>query len=528
MTNIFDLKSEPLFLDRLQSVDPKKLAVIDLSLDNPIMLNYGQLEELSNRTAQGLLNYGVKPGDFVAYQLPNSWEFVVVTLAIWKIGAAACPILPALRDREVTFIMEKTKSRLLIIPDDYRKFEYEPMVDRLASKLPNLETKIVIKSRNPMDVKGCLGGLADHDPDLERLNQLRPNSETNSEILFTSGTTGEPKGVIHTHGTLSFAVRAHRKALKLTENDVIWIPSPIAHQTGFLYGMVAALGLGATQVCQAVWNVETARKAIEEYGATFVQAAMPFLADISRDANPPKGLRIFVATGAAVPRQLAREATKALECHVVGGWGSTETCLVAVGSPYEDGDKAWGTDGRVIEGMEMKITDEAGNELPRGKEGMYRVKTPAMFTTYLDHHEWYEQAIDENGFFITGDLAIMDEEGFLNITGRIKDIVNRGGEKIPVVEIENVLYEHPNIQDAAIVGMPDPRLGERICAFITLKEKTPFALEDITSYLESKGVAKIYWPEHLELIDVLPRTVTGKVQKYVLRELISDKRKIKA
>ncbi|GGE33443.1 cyclohexanecarboxylate-CoA ligase [Pullulanibacillus camelliae] len=528
MINHYNLDNEPLFLERLATVDPKKEAVVDLSTETAITLNYGQLNDLANRTAQGLLNHGIKPGEFVAYILPNSWEFVVTTLAIWKIGATACPILPALRDHEVAFIMEKSKSRILIIPESYRKFDYQPMVDRIAPKLPHLETTLTITSRDPLDMTACLGGLAAEAPDMKTIEALWPKASTNAQLLFTSGTTGEPKGVIHTHGTLSFAVHAHTKTLRLTDQDGIWIPSPMAHQTGFLYGMIVALSLGAKQICQAIWHVDTARQAIEEHGATFVQAAMPFLADISRDKRPPKGLKIFVATGAAVPRQLAHDATAALECHVVGGWGSTETCLVSVGSPYSNSEKAWSTDGRVIEGMEMKITDDEGNELPRGEEGMYRVKTPATFTTYLDHHDWYEESIDENGFFITGDLAIMDEEGYLSITGRVKDIVNRGGEKIPVVEIENLLYEHEEIKDVAIVGMPDPRLGERICAFVTLKTNKAFTLEDITSYLEAKGVAKIYWPEHLELIDELPRTVTGKVQKYVLRQMITDKITTKA
>ncbi|MFC7395212.1 AMP-binding protein [Scopulibacillus cellulosilyticus] len=528
MVKQYDLENQTLFLDNLKKVDPGKEAIVDLSLSSAIELNYGEMENLANRMAQGLIDKGIKQGEFVAYILPNWWEFVVATLAIWKVGATACPILPALRDHEVSFIMKKSKSKILIFPEEYRNYQYEPMVDRIAAELPCLESKVVIKSRDPHDLQHCLGGLASSVPDLEEINRRSPNSETNAQLLFTSGTTGEPKGVVQTHGSLSFAVEAHRKALRLTEEDTIWVPSPIAHQTGFLYGMIVAFNLGAKQVVQAKWSVETARLAIEEHGSTFVQAAMPFLADISRDANPPKGLKIFVATGAAVPRQLAYDATAALECKVVGGWGSTETCLVSVNSPFSNDERVWGTDGQVIEGMEMKITDDEGNEVAPGVEGMYRVKTPAMFKTYLGHHDWYEDSIDENGFFITGDLATMDEDGYLNITGRVKDIVNRGGEKIPVVEIENLLYQHENIKDVAIVGMPDPRLGERICAYVTLKEQMDFSLEDITSYLDSKNVAKIYWPEHLELIDELPRTITGKVQKYVLRQMITEKLQVKS
>ncbi|RYM04957.1 cyclohexanecarboxylate-CoA ligase [Sporolactobacillus sp. THM7-7] len=528
MSETRNLEDEPLFLDRLQTVDPDQKAVVDLSGEKPIVLSYGQLETLADRTAQGLIDRGVRPGESVAYILPNSWEFIVTTLAIWKVGAAACPILPKLRDHEVSFIMNKSKSRILIFPETYRSFRYEPMVTRISERLPNLETTVVIRSRDPLDTKNALGGLAAQAPNRKQLGKFTPDAHSAAQLLFTSGTTGEPKGVIHTFGTLSFAVHAHTKTLGLTPDDVIWVPSPLAHQTGFLYGMIVAFSLGAKQVVQAHWDVATASRAIEDYGATFVQAAMPFLADISRAPRPPKGLRIFVATGAAVPRQLAQDATEALRCKVVGGWGSTETCLVSVGSPFSDGEEAWGNDGKVIEGMAMKITDQNGRELPPGQEGLYRVKTPATFITYLDHHDWYEQSFDEEGFFITGDLAYMDKDGYLHMTGRIKDIVNRGGEKIPVVEIENILYEDDRIQDVAIVGMPDPRLGERICAFVTLKKKIDLTLKDITAFLESRGVAKIYWPERLELIDEMPRTASGKIKKFVLRQKIAEKIKANA
>ncbi|TCP28757.1 cyclohexanecarboxylate-CoA ligase [Scopulibacillus darangshiensis] len=521
-------EKEPLFLDHLKKVDPGKAAIVDLSLSAPIELNYGQLENLANRTAQGLIEKGIKPGEFVAYMMPNSWEFVVVTLAIWKIGAAACPILPTLRDREVSFIMEKSRSKMLIVPKEFNHYQYKAMADRIKLNLIDLESIVVIKSRDPFDIEHCLGGLAQNEPDLEEVNGRSPTTLTDAQLLFTSGTTGEPKGVIHTHGTLSYAVHAHTKTLGLTGRDAIWVPSPLAHQTGFLYGMIVALSLGAKQVLEAKWDVETARRAIEDYGSTFVQAATPFLADISREPNPPIGLKIFVATGASVPRRLAHDATSALGCKVVGGWGSTETCLVSVGSPFSNDEKEWGTDGQVIEGMEMKITDNEGNEVTPGREGMYRVKTPATFTTYLGHHDWYGDVIDENGFFITGDLATIDKDGYLSITGRVKDIINRGGEKIPVVDIENILYMHENIKDVAIVGMPDERLGERICAYVSLKVPQAFSLEDLTSFLESRNTAKIYWPEHLELIDELPRTVTGKVQKYILRQMIADKLQIKS
>lgn len=520
-TNSFE--ESILFLERFAKADPSNAAVVDLSGDT-VELTYGQLDALSDRAAQGLIDRGVKPGENVAYLLPNNWEFVVLTLAIWKAGAIACPLLPALREREIPFIMNKSRSRMLIIPLEYRSFPYIPLIESIRPELPGLEHLIVIESRDPHDTRVCLGGLASEEPDMAELKRRRPASSSPAQLLFTSGTTGEPKGVIHTHSTLAHGVHAHAEGLGLNAEDVIWIPSPMAHQTGFLYGMSMALFLGVKLVCQPVWNVDTARVAIERYGATFVQAAMPFLADLTREERPPQGLRIFVATGAPVPRHLAQEAKEKLSCKVAGGWGSTESCMISVGSVKEYNDFSWGTDGQAIDGREMKVTDESGRTLPPGEEGLFKVKTPAMFTSYLDHPEWYETAVDADGFFNTGDLAVIDEHGNVRLTGRVKDIINRGGVKIPVAELENILYQHPLLKDIAVVGMPDKRLNERICAYVTLnRDDQPFGLEDVKAYLKDSGVTKIYWPERLEIISEMPRTTTGKIQKYVLRQMISDK-----
>jgi len=521
------MDNERLFLSRLDRTDPTRIAVVDLGEGSSrFVLTHAELDNLSNRAAQGLIDRGVKEGENVAYLLPNGWEFVVLTVAIWKIGAVACPMLPALREREIPFIMGKSKSRVLIIPKEYRRFQYEPLIEKIRSEMPGLQHLITIDAREPSDLAHCLGGLAANEPDLAEIARRRPGPESPAQLLFTSGTTGEPKGVIHTHGTLGHGVSAHAEGLGLTAEDTIWVPSPMAHQTGFLYGMGMAFYVGAKQVCQASWDVGTARLAIEQHGATFVQAAMPFLADLTREERPPQGLRIFIATGAPVPRKLAQEAVGRLNCKVAGGWGSTESCMISVGSVLNYSESSWNSDGQVIAGREMKVVDEEGRTLPPGQEGLFKVKTPAMFTAYLDHPEWYEAAVDADGFFNTGDLAVIDEQGNLRLTGRVKDVINRGGVKIPVAEIENLLYRMEGLKDVAVVGMPDPRLNERICVYVTMIDPdASIRLEDITAYLQSQGVTKIYWPERLELIREMPRTTTGKIQKYVLRQMIADKLK---
>ncbi|MCL6636625.1 MAG: AMP-binding protein [Alicyclobacillus sp.] len=522
-----------MFLDRLDATcrqQPQRLAVVDLSSGaQPVCLTYGDLAGLAERVAARLLELGVQPGEAVGYQLPSCWEFVVLTVALWRVGAVPCPLLPSLRAREVQFILATAGVRLWVVPDEYRGFDYRALVEQVRPQLPQLTSVHILEWGERWPQQSTLGGLlaapADAAAAAARIRDRRPGPDAAAQLLFTSGTTGEPKGVVHTHLTLSHGLAAHVRTLGLTAEDTVWVPSPLAHQTGFLYGMMVSLYLGATGVYQAVWQVDDARRAIAQYGARFVQAAMPFLADLAQAPQPPQGLRLFVATGAAIPRGLAQMARAALGCPVVGAWGSTETCLVTVGFPGDPPDKLWGTDGRVMDGMAIRIVDDAGRPLPAGVEGNFQVKTPAMFTGYLHHPEWTQAAMTADGFFDTGDLAVIDADGYLHISGRKKDVINRGGEKIPVVEVENLLYQHPRVRDAAVVAMPDPRLGERACAFVVSKDGQPLDLEDLTAFLHAQGMAKIYWPERVEMMDELPRTPSGKVQKYLLRQWIADKLK---
>ncbi len=515
------------FLDRFDEIvarTPDKLAIVDLVAGSVHQLTYRELSALADRIATHLIQVGIAQGEAVAYQLPSGWAFIALTLGIWRAGAVACPLLPSLREREVRFILESSGSQLFVIPDEFRNYRYLDMAESVVDSLSQHITIFVLEEVSDNPQTTTLGGLLADKPDYEALALRRPGQEATAQLLYTSGTTGEPKGVLHTFGTLSYALASHTRTLELTAEDTVWVPSPLAHQTGFLYGMMVSQYLGATGVYHAIWSVDTAKKAIEEYGARFVQAAMPFLADITRSENPPLGLRIFVATGAAIPRQLAGDARQSLKCAVVGAWGSTECCLVTVGRPDDAPEKLWGTDGRVIDGMAIRVVDDDGNVLPPGVEGNFQVKTPAMFPTYLHHHEWYQEALAEEGFFDTGDLAVIDADGYLHITGRKKDVINRGGEKVPATEIEDVLYRHPAVLDIAIAAMPDERLGERACAFVVVKEAAHKPnLADLCTFLEAEGVAQIYWPERVEYLNELPRTASGKIQKFVLRKQIEEK-----
>jgi 3-phosphoshikimate 1-carboxyvinyltransferase len=272
------------------------------------------------------------------------------------------------------------------------------------------------------------------------------------------------------------------------------------------------------QVVQEVWDADIGLDAMRRFGVTFVQAATPFLADLTAVAGErgeaPERLETFVATGAAIPRELARRAREILGAEVGGAWGTTESCLGCAFAPGDPPERAWGTDGRALQGVRLRITDDAGRELTAGQEGNFEVHTDCLFEGYLNRPELTAEAVTEDGWYRTGDLARIDEGGYVRITGRVKDVINRGGEKVPVAEIEQLLHAHPAVRDVAIVAMPDERLGERACAFVV----GALDFDTMLEYLDSHRVSKTYWPERLELVESLPRTPSGKVQKFILRD----------
>lgn len=497
---------------------PHKSAVVDPSRHRLRVLDFAELDQASRRLCRGLGLLGIGRGDTVAFQVPNWWEFTVIQLALSRLGAISMPILASLRSRELTFMLTQTKAPCYIAPRRFKDTDYASMIDSLGGALPHLR-QVLIFDENETDPLAAFSQDDDADGP-----PLSPSDLT--QLLYTSGTSGEPKGVLHSHQSLRAGLDRQIRHLGLSSRDVVFIPSPLAHQTGFLYGMWDGFRLGATQVLQDVWDGPRALQLIKDHGCSFVQAATPFLADLTLAAEtlgtPPSALRLFVATGAPIPRQLAQRAHEVLGTHVVGAWGTTEGGLVTAGTPDDPIEKAAQTDGKLLPDMALRIVDEDLRDLPAGREGRLLVDTPAMFAGYLNHPEWYRNAFVEDYWFDTGDLAVVDGDGYMRITGRLKDVINRGGEKVPVVEVEELCYAHPSVQEVAIVGMPDPRLGERACAFIVTKANCSLTLPELTAHLERCGMAKIYWPERLELVAQLPRTASGKIQKAKLRQVLAN------
>jgi cyclohexanecarboxylate-CoA ligase len=430
--------------------------------------------------------------------------------------------MPIFREHELEFMLRESKARVLIVPDEFRGHDYAAMADGLRSNSSQLEHVLVLSGDGYFDrlPTASVDGRA-----ARALKARHPDGSYTAQLLFTSGSTGEPKGVLQTHASLNLAAEMHIRHFGLTADDVIYIPSPLAHQTGFLYGMWIALLLGAPQVVQTVWDADVGFEAMQRTGVTFVQAATPFLADLVRVAaergESLEALRTFVATGAAIPRELAHQAREVLAADVGGAFGTTESCLGAAFVPGQAPERAWSADGRALEGITLRVVDDQGRELPAGEEGNFEVLTPTLFEGYLNRPELTAEAITADGYYRTGDLARIDADGYLRITGRVRDVINRGGEKVPVVEVEQLLYTHAAVREVAIVAMPDERLGERACAFVVLEPGSEFDFARMQRHLDVGRLSKPYWPERLEIVDELPRTPSGKIQKFVLRDRIS-------
>jgi cyclohexanecarboxylate-CoA ligase len=492
-------------LDRHARERPGERAVAEISADGTVReLSWGALRMHADGVASALLRLGVLEGEPVAFQLPNRLEFVTIALGTLRAGAVCEPLMPIFRERELSFMLRESGARVLFVPDQFRGRDYAAMATALRGELPALE-HVVVVDRDAFAVDG--GAPASPSTRADRIAQL----------LFTSGTSGEPKGALHRHDVLMRAADHHIDHFGLTADDVIYIPSPLAHQTGFLYGMWIAIRLGVPQVLQEVWDAEVGLDAMRRFGVTFVQAATPFLADLTRVASDlgrgPESLRTFVATGAAIPRELARRSREVLGAEVGGAWGTTESCLGCAFAPGDPPERAWGTDGRALDGVRLRVVDDDGGALSAGEEGNFEVHTDCLFVGYLNRPALTAEAVTPDGWYRTGDLARIDGNGYVRITGRVKDVINRGGEKVPVAEIEQLLHEHPAVDDVAIVAMPDERLGERACAFIVGE----LDFDEMLEYLDSHRVSKTYWPERLELVDMLPRTPSGKIQKFILR-----------
>jgi cyclohexanecarboxylate-CoA ligase len=489
------------YLDRWVADKPDAPALVSWKLDEETetRLTWRELGRRVATAASALEHAGVGRGDVVSFQLPSWWEFVALYLATVRIGAVANALMPIFRHRELSFMLRLAEAKVFVTPQTFRSFDHAELASRLGAEIG-------------MRVMPCDELFAGEAKGFERGARLEPNDIT--QLLYTSGTTGESKGVLHTSNTLLGAVESYTARMHLGASDVIFMPSPLAHQLGFCYGMLMSLVLGARLVLADIWRAGRAVQLIESNGATFTYAATPFLADLVGQGKKLGSLRLFASSGAPIPPAIVQAAREKLALATAASFGMTECATVTTTPP--DGDAAE-SDGRSLPNGEVRVVDAAGREALRGTVGSLQVRGASLFAGYLKRPNLYR--LDAGGWFDTGDVARMDADGYIRICGRTKDVIIRGGENIPVVEIEAALYRMDEVADAALVAMPDARLQERACAYVTLRHGAALDLSAVSRHLAAEGFTKHFWPERLEILAEMPRTPTGKIQKFVLREM---------
>ena len=509
------------WLDRWATRRPDHPATID----GAGRLTWAQLARRVERVAHGLAAHGAGPAGAVAVQLPNWSEFVVLLLAAERAGAAVTPIPPIYRASELRFILGLVAPAVVVIPGLFRGFDHRAMLDELRADVSAVRHVFVARGAPGRGMQS-LAVLEQTAWEARARRGALPGTDPNAvhEVIFTSGTTGEPKGVMHTSNTVLTSVHAVRERFALSDREVVLMASTFAHQTGYLYGYALTVLLGATGVWLDRWDPAAAARLIADHRVTFTMGATPFLNDLTYGAPADfASLRLFVSAGAPIPRALVRDARRRLGATVSAGWGMTENGLVTANRHEDPEEKVVGTDGAPVPGMELVIVDDEGRPRPAGVEGELLVRGPSQFVGYFRRPEFTASAHTADGWFRTGDRGILDGDGYLAITGRTKDVVIRGGENIPVVEVENVLFTHPKVAQVAIVAMPDPRLQERACAFVVPAPGARPTLAELTAFLEARGLARQKFPERLEVVSELPTTPSGKVQKFRLRQLVAGR-----
>ena len=510
------------YLDRWARERPTKTAMVD----GVSRLTYAEAARAVERVAHGLAAHGAGPGGVISCQLPNWNEFILLLLAAGRLGAVVHPIPPIYRASELRFILNRLESSVVVIPGTFRGFDHVAMLGALRPEVPRVEHVFVARG-TPGAGMLPFTRLTDTAWEAREGRRGLPGSDPNRvhEVIFTSGTTGEPKGVMHTPNTVLAIISPVIERLALSERDVVLMSSTFAHQTGYLYGYCMTFVLGATGVWLDVWNAAEAARLIAAEGVTFTMGATPFLQDLTYVTTQAdlSSLRVFISAGAPIPRPLVRDARARLGCAISPGWGMTENGLVTCNGLDDPEEKVFTTDGHPLAGMALSVVDETGRGLPPRREGDLLVRGASQFVGYFKRPDFTRESYTADGWFRTGDRAALDAEGCLSITGRSKDLIIRGGENIPVAEVENVLFEHPKVAGVAIVGMPDPRLQERACAFVIPKAGETVTLAELVAFLDARQLARQKFPERLELVAEFPMTPSGKIQKFRLRQLVADK-----
>ncbi|HAI1527978.1 TPA: medium-chain fatty-acid--CoA ligase [Escherichia coli] len=496
---------------------PDKIAVVD---NHGASYTYSALDHAASCLANWMLAKGIESGDRIAFQLPGWCEFTVIYLACLKIGAVSVPLLPSWREAELVWVLNKCQAKMFFAPTLFKQTRPVDLILPLQNQLPQLQQIVGVDKLAPATSALSLSQIiADNTP---LTTAITVHGDELAAVLFTSGTEGLPKGVMLTHNNILASERAYCARLNLTWQDVFMMPAPLGHATGFLHGVTAPFLIGARSVLLDIFTPDACLALLEQQRCTCMLGATPFVYDLlnllEKQPADLSALRFFLCGGTTIPKKVARECQQR-GIKLLSVYGSTESSPHAVVNLDDPLSRFMHTDGYAAAGVEIKVVDDARKTLPPGCEGEEASRGPNVFMGYFDEPELTARALDEEGWYYSGDLCRMDEAGYIKITGRKKDIIVRGGENISSREVEDILLQHPKIHDACVIAMPDERLGERSCAYVVLKAPHhSLSLEDVVAFFSRKRVAKYKYPEHIVVIEKLPRTATGKIQKFLLRK----------
>ncbi len=514
------------FLQQAVQQSPDKLAVKDPRFGS---LTYQQLATQSWRLAAALKGYGVKQGDRFVVALPNWQQVPIFVLALDYLGAVGVHMPITGGEREFAGVFAVSGAKGIVVPELLKDKNFVSLVDRAAKDCPQTSIRITVGSNQKHQGWVAFEELFDDNS----LQVDEPKSPATADdlncLLFTSGSSGIPKGVMHSSNTIGALNTTVAPIYKLDSETIIFMAAPLGFSAGYAHGLRLAIYLGATLVLQDVWNADQALETMVRERASFTLATPTLLDDLLNckrfaELKTELSLQLILCGGSYVPATLLQQAQEKLPNTLTSViWGMTE----GIGTGCRPGtalDKVVSTDGEAFLGTELKIIDQNGDELPAGMEGDLLMRGPQQCLGYYANPQLNEESFLQDRWFRTGDLAVMDSQGYVKITGRRKELIIRGGANISPLEIEQALIGEPGIGQLAIIGIPDVRLGERICACLVANaEGNNPGLEDLLEITSRKGLAKNKWPESLHIIDALPVTAAGKLRRSILQQQIIEK-----
>ena len=491
-----------LIVARAEATPDKRMAIDERGRT----LTFGEYRRWSERVAAGLAERGVSVGTHVSWILPSRFEAMVLAAALARLGAIQNPILPIYRTREVSFIARQSQCHLLVIPGVFRGFEYDPMAREATA---GLDVEILVADPD----------LPEGDP--ATLSEFQPAFDETRWVFYSSGTTADPKGAKHSDHTMSASNTGMQWSMQVGPEDRAAVVFPITHVGGLIW-LFNAMETGVELLMVETFNPADTPRWLGGHGVTCAGAGTVFWQTyLNAQRALPAGerlmpaVRIFNGGGAPKPKTLHAEMMAEMGAPLIGGWGMTESPINTMVHVDDPDVKKAETDGRACPDVQIRIVID-GRECGANEEGELRLKGPQVCLGYLDS-ALDADAFDEDGWFRTGDLGVRDDGGWISITGRLKDIIIRKGENISAKEIEDILHAHPAIAEAAVIGLPDARSGERACAVVVLRESHTLTLADVAAHLKAHQLAVHKIPEQLEVVRILPRNPTGKVLKKDLR-----------